>query len=424
MLLLTQGSFGGHPGDYGATITTDPGNITAISLQSSSTGHVLWSQTYQPEPGNNTRLITEWDPDNGVFIFADKETMTHSGYSLDNGNKLWGPTVLTDDFTTDYNYMAIGLERAAYGKLYYAGYAGILYCYDTTNGDLLWTYGNGGEGNSTLSGFVTPYGRYPIFVSVIADGKVYLDTTEHSPNSPLYKGAEYRCINATDGTELWTILDYGNQMYGGQAAVADGYLTTLNSYDSQIYCFGKGPSAMTVDAPTAAVQLGQSLVIRGAVTDIATGTKQTEQAGRFPNGVPAVSDESQGAWMEYVYMQKPRPMDTVGVPVTISVVDANGNYRDIGIATTNADGFYAMNWMPDIEGQYMVYASFAGSESYWPSHAVTSFAVDPAPETPAPTEAPLSSMADAYFVPAVAGIIIAIAIVGIVLALLLLRKRP
>ena len=424
MMLLTQGSFGGHPGDYGATITTDPGNITAISLQSGSTGHVLWSQTYQPEPGNNTRLITEWDPDNGVFIFADKETMTHSGYSLDNGNQLWGPTVLTDDFTTDYNYMAIGLERAAYGKLYYAGYAGILYCYDTTNGDLLWTYGNGGEGNSTLSGFVTPYGRYPIFVSVIADGKVYLDTTEHSPNSPLYKGAQYRCINATDGTELWTILDYGNQMYGGQAAVADGYLTTLNSYDSQIYCFGKGPSAMTVDAPTAAVQLGQSLVIRGTVTDIAAGTKQTEQAGRFPNGVPAVSDESQGAWMEYVYMQKPRPMDTVGVPVTISVVDANGNYRDIGTATSNSDGFYAMNWMPDIEGQYTVYASFAGSESYWPSHAVTSFAVDPAPATPSPTEAPLSSMADAYFVPAVAGIIIAIAIVGIVLALLLLRKRP
>ena len=424
MMLLTQGSFGGHPGDYGATITTDPGNITAISLQSGSTGHVLWSQTYQPEPGNNTRLITEWDPDNGVFIFADKETMTHSGYSLNNGNQLWGPTVLTDDFTTDYNYMAIGLERAAYGKLYYAGYAGILYCYDTTNGDLLWTYGNGGEGNSTLSGFVTPYGRYPIFVSVIADGKVYLDTTEHSPNSPLYKGALYRCINATDGTELWTILDYGNQMYGGQAAVADGYLTTLNSYDSQIYCFGKGPSAMTVDAPTAAVQLGQSLVIRGTVTDIAAGTKQTEQAGRFPNGVPAVSDESQGAWMEYVYMQKPRPMDTVGVPVTISVVDANGNYRDIGTATSNADGFYAMNWMPDIEGQYTVYASFAGSESYWPSHAVTSFAVDPAPATPSPTEATLSSMTDAYFVPAVAGIIIAIAIVGIVLALLLLRKRP
>ena len=50
-----------------------------------------------------------------------------------------------------------------------------------------------------------------------------------------------------------------------------------------------------------------------------------------PHGVPAVSDDSMSAWMEYVYMQKPRPTDTIGVPVTISVIDANGNYRQIGI---------------------------------------------------------------------------------------------
>ncbi len=46
---------------------------------------------------------------------------------------------------------------------------------------------------------------YPIFISTIADGKVYLDTTEHSPNSPLYKGALFRCINATTGAEIWTL---------------------------------------------------------------------------------------------------------------------------------------------------------------------------------------------------------------------------
>jgi len=123
-------------------------------------------------------------------------------------------------------------------------------------------------------------------------------------------------------------------------------------------------------------------------------------------------------------MQKPRPMDTVGVPVTLSVVDANGNYRDIGVTTSDADGYFSFNWKPDIEGKYTVYASFAGSESYWPSHAVSSFAVDPAAPTPAPTDAPLQLTSDMYFVPAVAGIIVAIAIVGIVLALLLIRKRP
>ena len=104
-------------------------------------------------------------------------------------------------------------------------------------------------------------------------------------------------------------------------------------------------------------------------------------------------------WMEYVYMQKPRPTNTAGVPVTLSVVDANGNYREIG-TTTTADGFFTLNWKPDIEGQYTVYASFPGSESYWPSHAITSFAVDPAAPTPTPTQPPQSSMADTYFVPA------------------------
>ena len=158
------------------------------------------------------------------------------------------------------------------------------------------------------------------------------------------------------------------------------------------------------------------------MTDISAGTNQNEQAARFPNGVPAVSDASQKGWMEYVYMQKPRPMDTTGVPIVLSVVDANGNYRDIGTTISN-NGFFTFNWKPDIEGQYTVYASFAGSESYWPSNAVTSFVVDPAAATPSPTEAPAQSTVDMYFVPAVAGIIVAIAVVGLMI-ILVLRKRP
>ena len=377
-LLLVQGTFGGHPGDYGATVSTNPANVTAISLKASSYGQVLWSKTYDPAPGNNTRIICDWDPVNGVFVFIDKEDMVHYGYSLTDGNKLWGPTALTNDYTTDYQYMTLGLERIAYGNLYFTGYSGILYCYDVKTGDLKWTYGNGGEGNSTLSGFETPYGRYPTFLTTIADGKVYMSTTEHSPNSPLYKDAKFRCVNASDGTEVWTILGYGNQMYGGQSPVADGYMTSLNSYDSRIYCFGKGPSALTVTAPDIAASLGTSIVIKGTITDIAAGTKQTEQAGRFPNGVPVVSDNSMGHWMEYIYMQKPMPTNTIGVPVAINVVDSNGNFRQIGTTTSDYSGTYSFQWTPDIAGKYTVIASFAGSNSYWPSFAETSFAVDPA----------------------------------------------
>jgi hypothetical protein len=86
---------------------------------------------------------------------------------------------------------------------------------------------------------------------------------------------------------------------------------------------------MHTDDSTIVPIIGKAVVIRGTVINLAAGTKQDEQAARFTYGVPAVSDASQGKWMEYVYMQKLRPTNTIVVPVTLSVVDANGNYRDI-----------------------------------------------------------------------------------------------
>jgi len=411
MLLLTQGSFG----DRGQTLGA---NITAVSLKPESRGVILWTKHYAVAENNAARSIVAWDPDNGVFVMRDKEPLTLRGFSLDNGNLLWGPTAPMEDYT----YFRTN-THVAYGKIYSASYGGVLYCYDSKSGNLLWTYGNGGEGNSTFSGLETAWGYYPVFVDVIADGKVYLATTEHSPGSPFYKDTMYRCVNATDGTEIWTLMGWGTGMDPGIDVVADGFFVFLNCYDMQVYCVGKGPSAMTVEAPMTSNELGKSLVIRGSVTDIAAGTEQFVVAKRFPNGVPAVSDESMGDWMEYVYMQKPKPLDAVGVTVSIDVVDANGNYRNIGTTTSDSSGMFSLTWKPDIEGTYYVMATFAGSESFWPSSAETSFVVDPASPTPAPTEAPLTSVSDMYFVPAVAGIIVAIIIVGVMIVLVL-RKRP
>jgi hypothetical protein len=255
----------------------------------------------------------------------------------------------------------------------------------------------------------------------VADGKIFVGTHEHSADTPLFKGNKVRAINYTDGSEVWAMYGWAHPY---TFAVADGTLIYWNNYDHQVYAVGKGPTTMTIEAPKAAVSLDQSLVITGTVMDISAGTEQEEQSRRFPNGVPCVSELSMAHWMEYVYMQKLRPNNATGVEVSIDVVDANGNYRNIGTTTSDANGVYSLHWMPDISGKYTVVASFAGSEGYWPSHAETAFAVDEAAPTPAPTEAPAESVADMYFVPAVAGIIVAIVIVGLLLALLLLRKRP
>lgn len=425
MLLLVQGSFGTHPNDINALSSASPANITAISLNPATMGKILWTQSYPQPQDDNSRALAAWDPANGVFVFEDTESMTHYGYSLSNGALLWGPVAVPTGPSTDWNYISQVHDQIAYGNLYWCGYAGFLYCFNDVTGDLLWTYGNGGVGNSTNSGFVTPYGFYPVFIVAIADGKVYTESTEHSPNEPLYKGELLRCINASNGAELWTIPNFANQMHGGNVAIASGILVTDNTYDQQIDAFGQGPSKLTVTAPDITAPLGTPVVIRGTVTDISAGTRQNQQAADFPNGVPCVSDESQSAWMQYVYMQKPIPTDATGVVVAISVVDSNGNNRQIGTATTTTAGTYSLTWTPDIPGDYQVTASFAGTNSYYPSSSQTSFTVMQEHATAPPTATPQSNLATSaevmtYIVAAAIAIIVAIAIVG----LLLLRKHP
>ncbi len=397
----------------------------AISDNPATRGQLLWSKTY-PAPPNNYTIMLAWQP---IDIVNREWTMTYAdtgerlGFSMVDGSQVFGPVGTPD---SDINgkalqYYSSREGQPAYGNLYVSGYGGQILCYSMTNGTLLWTF------NSINSGTETPWGQYPIHIGAFADGIVYAFSGEHSPNTPLYQGYRVYAVNATDGTQIWNLLDWSSSGLGtsvANTAIADGYMVFQNGYDEQVYCLGKGPSAMTVTAPDTASPLGTSITIKGTVTDIAAGTTQEEQAARFPNGVPAVSDASQSAWMEYIYEQQPKPTNTTGVQIVLSVVDANGNFRQIGTTTSN-DGFFSLNWKPDITGQYTVYASFAGSESYYPSNAITSFSVDPAAVTPAPSNAQPSfdavtqSVQNTVIIAAVA-IIIAIAIVG----LLILRKRP
>ena len=165
-------------------------------------------------------------------------------------------------------------------------------------------------------------------------------------------------------------------------------------------------------------------LIRGAVTDISSGTTQPQQAGQFPNGVPVAAASIMKDWMAYVYQQQLLPSNFVGVPVTVDVLDSNGNYRNIGTATTDATGMYTLTWTPDISGKFTVVATFHGTNGYYPSYSETSITVAQPHATTAPAATPAPSTADLYFVPAIAGLFVLIIIVGIVLAVLMLRKRP
>ncbi len=421
---------------------TIPYTVTAVSLKAATRGTVLWSKTYQPPAGNISRSFGPVDPENRVFTMTDKETMQWLGYDMDNGNLLWGPVGNFRDFQyygQVSNPPAPG--HVAYGNLYVGGYGGELHCFDTRTGALKWVY------NNTYSGDQTPWGLYTLFVAGIADGKVYCYSSEHSPNIPLYKGSEIRCIDAMTGEEVWTLMGWYAMGSFGQMPmpIADGKVVYLNVYDMQIYCIGKGPSAITVDAPATEISQGQSVLVRGTVTDVSVGAKQLITDGKF-NVVPAMSDASQGSWMEYLYMQKPMPTDAVGVTVKLAAIDPNGNYQDLGTTTTDLYGNYAVAWTPPVEGMYQVIAMFEGSNSYYGDTQTTYFMVGPAPAAPsaqpttaptvapttAPTVAPTATASpsvapppeaapstDIYIIAAAAAVIIVVAAVAAVF----LRKR-
>jgi hypothetical protein len=379
-----------------------------ISLKQGEEGRLMWSQKYARPTGNQT--INLGPMGEGVFITWNKELRQLYGYDAYTGNQIWGPT------NSHPVWDMYGMEMdIAYGKLYTAGWSGVLHAYDLKTGELLWNF------TSDPGGLNGPYPNWPFRGSiVIADHKIYVTTDEHSHTQPLYKAWKIYCVDTETGIGVWNttgLYTYSN------LGIADGYLVGHDSMDNQIYCYGKGPSAITVEAPLASNELGKSLVIQGTVLDIASGSKQKEIAARFPNGLPAIADIDMTTWMEYVYKQMPIPTDVTGVSVTIDVIDSNGNYRNIGSITSDAKGFYSYAWQPDISGKYTIIATFEGSKSYYPSSAQTAFIVDEAP--PPPTEQPIEALppTEMYVLGIGVAIIVAVAIVGALLALMI-RKRP
>jgi hypothetical protein len=375
------------------------------------TGALLWGPVNRTIPKYHE--VSVLASGEGYYIEHDKDTNQVYVFNLLTGAQVGSVIQLKGSALST-------LERGgaiAYGKAYVWDFGGWVSGIDLNTGTLAWTY------TPRDANYDTPYGIYPFWhfgTHSIADGKLFLSESRmYDP--PLFPNARKEAFNVTDGSVVWSIMGF----FGREPSViADGYMVGYNSYDAQVYTFGKGPTATTASVKQDVVTFGSNVLIEGTVFDQSTGTRDDDRAARFPNGVAAVSDASESSWMEYVYMQQPKPTNATGVTVALTVVDANGNERLIGTATTDTNGFYKIVWKPDIEGAYTVYASFGGSESYWPSQATTAFNVDPAAATPAPTEAPVQSTADMYFVPAVAGIIVVIIIGFVIMALLLFKKRP
>ena len=377
------------------------GAWTGTTLQgySLTTGAMLWNITI-PETSYSTTVVVA---DHGKVAVAMMDG-TFVAYNLNDGSVAW----TSERF--DYPWAAPGFGaysiQSAYGMLYRETYDGV-YAIDWDDGSIVWHYIA-----YTPYNYETPYidqngtSVYSFNAGgLVADGKLYVYNTEHTPTAPITRGWRLHCIDVFTGKGVWNIT--GAQTPG---SIADGYLTAANTYDGYMYVYGKGKSETTVSAPQTAVTVGSKILISGTVMDLSPGQPNT----------PCVSEQSMTEWMEYIHMQKACPSDVTGVSVSLDAVDPNGNSIHIGEAVSDMSGTYRFDWAPENAGVYTITATFMGSTSYGSSWAETGVVAVEAPqETTAPTTSITNPPYEMYTIGMGVAIIIAIA-----LAVVLLRKRP
>ncbi len=331
-------------------LSTSYGKSGAVNT---TNGQVLWNKFIdgiEQKPESVTS-------NNGIMYYA---TIDRHFQALDmkTGNIVW-----TSPDQADYpwgDFWAYG-QSNAYGYTYALSYAGV-YAFDNANGKIKWHYSAGD------SGMETPYSTIPFGSNdpMVADGKVFAPTSEHSPTL-YYRGQRLHVLDAWTGKLVWSIMGYYTL-----GAVAEDNLFATNAYDGYTYAFAKGKTTTTISTSQEVISKGSSLLIKGSVTD---------QSPAQP-GTPAVSDDSMSAWMEYLHMQQPKPTNTTGVPVTLTAVDQSGKSIAIGTVWSDANGYFKKLWTPTVEGEYSIVATFGGSLSYYGSSAETVVGVAAAAASP------------------------------------------
>jgi outer membrane protein assembly factor BamB len=312
-------------------------------------------------------------------VYWDTPDRKTVALSIATGKEVWRSDVQQSYPWGEFNAYS---KSAAYGNIYINSYDGYMYCYNGANGKLVWKSDFVGNTTETAMGTYALWGN-----TVIADGKVYVATGEHTSANPRPRGNALWCFDAFTGKLIWKYDGFMGQTNGG--GISSGMLWYKNEYDGCLYMFGKGESAITVTAPLNSVPQGTGVLIQGTVTDLSSGQKDT----------PAISDESMNAWMQHIHNNKPAPLNATGVTVFLQAMRSDGTLIDITHVKSDALGHYVYTWVPTTQDTYKIVATFEGSNSYYASSNECGLSVGPAaavapivtptPTTPTQTATPI-----------------------------------
>ena len=362
-----------------ANVTVNGVTLSSVSLAASDFGRMIyanknWSEsswqtltTISDSSGQSGWAAFSNDPYVGVYWM--KEQRINYVFDLKTGNFLWKsePHVAIDGLGGATSNSAP--ERAiAYGYLISGSVGGIVYCYNVTNGDVAWKY----EVTDPHIGESYLTERWWLTLCFISSGKAYFGHHEHSALVPQPRGAPFFAIDIATGDVVWRIDGAFRQgAWSGRAIIGDSIIVTLDTYDSQIYAIGKGPTAITASAPSTAITLGQTILISGTIMDISPGTQADDLKFRFPRGVPAMSDDDMSEWMLHVYKHFDLTTHVNGVTIDVWAIDPNGNDYYVGETVSDAQGNFVIQFTPEIPGQFDIFTFFYGSKAYYGDYTNT-----------------------------------------------------
>ena len=239
-------------GSMGSGIQYGDGKVFPGSFEShqialeAKTGKTLW------DTETKGSMLFSGSFYQGKFIRGGTHDNTLYCFDATDGHIIWTFNPHTED-----GYFCVG-PAVAYGIVYALNKDGYLYALDVTNGDVVWKY----KGPGTLMFPGTP---------TVADGKVYATTGQVASYTGGEGSSEFACLDAYNGRVLWTlpieafapresvIIAYGN-LY-----IIPGSVTTAvdsisgEEYDTmgQVWAFGPQSWSMWRQNP-AHTAVGQS----------------------------------------------------------------------------------------------------------------------------------------------------------------------